>query len=104
MLPVEVATVGLTFRLAANVAAAVLAIVPQMSSIRARPTGFGQSLSAQPPGIEQTVFVPATPVIAAIAVYVFFVTEAGSVYSSSAWVPVTPDTGHSVYSSSPVNV
>ncbi len=79
MLPVDVATVGLTFRFAANVAAAVLAIVPQTSSISDRPTGLGLSLIAHPGGIEQIVFVPATPVIAAIVVYVFLVTDAGSV-------------------------
>ena len=95
MLPVDVATVGLMFRLAANVAAAVLAIVPQISSIRERPTGFGESFVAQPGGIEHKVFVPATPVIAAIVVKVFFVTGAPRLYSSSAWVPVVKLTGYS---------
>src|SRR6266704_45943 len=84
ILPVDVATVGLILSAPANVAAEVVAIVPNASSSNTRPTGFGVSLASQPPGIEHTVFVPATPEYAAMLVYVFLVTAAGMTYSSSA--------------------
>src|SRR5437868_5128537 len=44
-----VPAVGSRPRLTANVAAAVLAIVPNASSFHPRPTGLGTSLSSHPP-------------------------------------------------------
>src|SRR5215831_1210119 len=88
MFPVEVPAVGLTLIALANVADAVFAIVPNAFRYSDRPTGFTPPLISHPGGIEHTVFVPSTPVYAAIVVYVFFVTAVGRVYSSSAWVPV----------------
>src|SRR6266487_3447080 len=46
----------------ASVAADVVAVVPIASSHSERPTGLGLSLSSQPAGSAQTVFVPRTPV------------------------------------------
>src|SRR5579859_993851 len=66
--PVEVPAVGLTFSATASVAAEVVAVFPKTSSSRERPTGLGLSMAAQPAGIEHTVFVPRTPVNAAMVV------------------------------------
>src|SRR6516162_1054272 len=88
MLLVEVATAGLMLIAFANVAAAVFAIVPSAWRYRPRDIGFGLSFSAHPGGIEQIGLVPATPVYAAIVVYVFLVTGAASAYRTSVWVPL----------------
>src|SRR6516164_1589778 len=76
----------------ARVAAAVVAVVPHISSSSDRPTGFGFVPDrSQFAGILHTVLVPRTPVNAACVVYVFLVMLDVSVYSSSAWVPVLND-------------
>jgi hypothetical protein len=70
------------------VAADVFAIVPNDFIQRLRPIGLGLSSAKYPAGSEQTVLVPATPVYAAIAEYVFFVIGVLSVYSNSGCVIV----------------